>query len=131
MKTIKLFFLILIPILFTNCKKEFTIEYVIANKSDRSIEVIIQKSDESPIDTNLISSFASFIFIVEMGEGETTKTRMEELEQIPLHLLNIQDINGKQLRCDEMKIDCWSQSRGSDNEGVGEIRIRLVNGSFT
>lgn len=117
--------------MLTSCKpKEYTVDYTVDNRSFESIFVIIQKTDQSSLDTNLISSSQRFTFHIEMGEGETAEDYIFGLDQFPFHFFQVQNEFGNEMLCDEMNLSCWSRLQNQSAKKSGSILLNIHQNSF-
>jgi len=100
--------LLLIVFGTSSCKKEsYNVEYIIKNRSLRNISIIYKKIGSSLADSNLIASGQSLIFLIEFGDGQTSKDFINGLDSIPVEFLSITDTEQNHLSWDEQNLDNW------------------------
>lgn len=126
----KYFILFFTTILMLGCKKEFNVEFTVENSSQRKLQINFQKTNESQIDSNEISLGQSLIFLIEMGDGQTTENYLETISEIPIDFIEIKDLEENLPSCQPMSFDCWKKKFPSEKNGVGTVFIELSEFSF-
>lgn len=111
--TIKYFFLLSLLTLWifsSGCrKKNFNVEYIVENNSQRKLNIFIKKIGQSKTDSNLIASGQSLIFLIESGEDQSSKEFLQALDSIPVEFISITDIDDNHLTWDEQELSHWNK----------------------
>lgn len=118
---IKYFVIFFVSTFLVGCKKEYTVEFIIQNRSQRKLQINFQKLDQSQIDSNQINSGQELTFLIEMAEGQKTEDYLDDLTEIPIDFLEITDLNQNNLTCNPLNIDCWTTEAPEEKNGVGYV----------
>lgn len=122
--------LLLFVFLFSACEREYRVEFIVDNSSNRKISIIYGDSMSGSLDSNLINGGQELSFFIGMGTGETTQNRMNGISKLPYSYFDIKDIDGNELIQDEQDFSHWTKYYPENRKEIGRIKFRMNNLSF-
>ncbi len=110
------------------CEKNYYVEYIVENDSDRILFIEYIKSGEVEVDSNFLNSGYKLIFFIDTGKDLSMTDYMNELDELPLTHIKLEDEEGNRLFCSEQDINCWKKRTYKDRNGI--IYLRVKESSF-
>ncbi len=122
--------LLFFAFLFSSCEREYRVEFIVNNDSNRKISIVYGDSMSGSLDSNLINGGQKLRFFLDMGTGKTTQDYMDDLDKLPYPYFDIKDIDENELIHDEQDFSRWTKSYPQKRQGLGHVTFRMNNLSF-
>ncbi|MEO6189081.1 MAG: hypothetical protein ABIO44_00680 [Saprospiraceae bacterium] len=114
----------------SSCNKSYNVEYLITNRSTKSIHVIYQKNNSNSIDTNVVANRNTLIFLIDIGDDQSSYKYLENLSKLPVKFIQISNFDGHRLICNEEDLSCWHKTYESGRHTIGQVYIDIFEDSF-
>lgn len=112
---------------FLSCSNSSDIDLIVENNTSGKIQIIYSLNGFR--DTSSISSKTKLI-VVNIGNSQSTESRLKSLESIPLDALEILNKNGLLYRKDILDIDNWEKIDPEHKGGEGKVLLKLTDSDF-
>lgn len=128
MKNILKFATLVFMFILFACSFSSDVDLIVANNTNSNLQLIY--SFDGFTDTSSISAGTKLI-VVNIGDNSsTTEGRLDDLELIPLDILEIFDENGLEYNKEILDITNWEKIYPEHNGGEGKVMLKLVDSDF-